>query len=83
MRTLEFDGQEYEYDETALESYSVVEGITLGTEDIAGFFRAVKRIFAGKSTEYAERLGDSQQRMGELVAAVFNDAAEASRAVKN
>lgn len=83
MRTVEFEGQEYEYDETALECYSVVEGITLGMEDLAGFFRAIKRIFAGKSTEYAKRLDDSQAKMGELVAAVFNDASANASAVKN
>lgn len=83
MRTVEFEGKQFEYDETALERYSVVEGITLGTEDLAGFFRSLRAIFAGRSTEYAEMLGDSQTKMGELVAAVFGDAAEESRAVKN
>ena len=83
MRSVEFEGNTYEYDEKALERYSVVEGITLGMENVQGFFWAVREIFAGKSTEYAKRLGDSQAKMGELVAAVFQDAADQSRAVKN
>ena len=83
MRSIEFEGGEYEYDETALERYSVIEGITLGTEDLAGFFRAIRAIFAGRTAEYSARLGDSQAKMGELVAAVFADAAESSRAAKN
>ena len=83
MRSIEFEGQTFEYDETALERYSVIEGITLGVEDMSGFFRSLRAIFAGNSTKYAAMLGDSQIKMGELVAAVFSDAAERSEAVKN
>lgn len=83
MRSIEFEGHEFEYDEGALERYSVVEGITLGTEDLGGFFKSLRAIFAGRSTEYAVVLGDSQVKMGELVAAVFQDAVARSETAKN
>lgn len=84
MRSVEFEGKEYEYDETALKRYRVIKLITRGESEPAGFFDALEILFAGRDVEYAEALGgDEQKKMGELVAAVFQQEAAQDRAVKN
>lgn len=66
---VEFEGQEYEYDPTALKSYSVIKAVSNPSNPTA-FFGAFERIFCGNDVEYAERLGDSLEDMARLVAAV-------------
>lgn len=70
---LEFEGDTYEYDPSALKSYSVVKAVSNPNEP-ARFFGAFEKIFAGRDVEYAERLGDSMEDMARLVAAVAEDA---------
>lgn len=71
--TIEFDGQEYEYDPTALKSYTVIKAVSDPSNPKA-FFGAFERIFCGNDVEYAERLGDSLEEMARLVAAVADAA---------
>ena len=80
MRTIKFDGQEFEYDETALKDYGVQKGLALGMDNVPRFFRAVEKVFAGKDEEYAEKLGGD---LTQLTKAVFEDAAASEVEVKN
>lgn len=68
-----FDGEEYEYDPAALKSYSVIKAVSNPNEPMR-FFGAFEKIFKGKDVEYAERLGDSIEKMAELVALIAEDA---------
>jgi hypothetical protein len=70
MKTLQYDGMTFEYDERAPKRYSVQKALALGESDPAGFYGALDRIFAGRSDEYAERLGDDSERMLALLDAV-------------
>lgn len=63
MKTVQFDGQTFEYDERAPKRWSVQKALALGESDPAGFYGALDKIFAGRSDEYAERLGDESDRM--------------------
>ena len=63
MKTVQFDGQTFEYDERAPKRWSVQKALALGESDPAGFYGALDKIFAGRSDEYAERLGDESERM--------------------
>ena len=80
MRSIEFEGQTFEYDETSLKDYAVQKALSLGTEDMPRFFRAIERIFTGKDVEYSEAVGGD---ITELIKAVFADATAASAEVKN
>ena len=70
MKTVQFDGQTFEYDERAPKRWSVQKALALGESDPAGFYGALDKIFAGRSDEYAERLGDDSERMLALLDAV-------------
>lgn len=70
MNTVQFEGEAYEYDERAPRRWSVQKALALGESDPAGFYGALDRIFAGRSDEYAERLGDDSERMLGLLDAV-------------
>jgi hypothetical protein len=63
VKTVQFDGQTFEYDERAPKRWSVQKALAMGESDPAGFYGALDKIFAGRSDEYAERLGDESERM--------------------
>lgn len=69
MAKIEFEGNKYEYDPSALKKYSVIKALS-GTSDPAGFFAAFDKVFKGKADEYAERLDDSLEKMAELLNAI-------------
>ena len=70
MKTVQFEGEAYEYDERAPKRWSVQKALALGESDPAGFYGALDKIFAGRSDEYAKRLGDDSERMLGLLDAV-------------
>lgn len=79
LATVEFKGETYEYDPTALKSYAVLKAIT-NPANPAGFFKAIERLFAGHDVEYAEKLGGDFEEIGALITAISEQEGEA---VKN
>ena len=67
MKTLQYDGMTFEYDERAPKRYSVQKALALGASDPAGFYAALDKIFCGHSDEYTERLDDDADKMLELL----------------
>lgn len=67
MKSIQFEGETYKYDERAPKRWSVQKALALGDRDPAGFYDALDAIFAGKSDEYAQRLGDDADKMIELL----------------
>lgn len=63
MKTVQFEGSTFEYDERAPKRWSVQKALALGESDPKGFYGALDKIFCGRSDEYAERLGDDSERM--------------------
>ena len=62
-KTINFEGYEVEYDDSAVHSWSVQRGLT----DPSRQFDAFDRILCGKADDVAERLGDSVERMTDLL----------------
>lgn len=66
VKTIEFDGEAVEYDDSQLNRWSVQKKLI----DPAGQFEALDEILCGKSDEVAQRLGDSMERMTELLSRI-------------
>lgn len=69
-KTIEFEGQKFEYDEKALADYKTIKRIARGAVDPAGFFDAFETVFVGRDEEYADMLDGSIEKMGLLLNAV-------------
>ncbi len=65
-KTIDFDGATIEYDDAKLNSWSVQKRLVTA----AGQFEAMDEILCGKSDEVAQRLGDSMERMTELLSRI-------------
>lgn len=77
MRSIEYEGQTYEYDETCIFSYGWQKQLT--SDDPAKNFRAAERLFCGHDEEVAERLGGSMEAMAELMKAIMGDNGKAAK----
>lgn len=78
MRTIEYEGQTFEYDETCLLSYRWQKQLT--SDDPTKNFRAAERLFCGKDDEVAERLGDTMEGVALLMKEILS---QNGRAAKN
>lgn len=73
----QFDGGEYVADSSITESYAKMKKIAAAADkDVSSrnpsiVFDVFSLIFGGRDDEYAERLGDSMEKMGELMAAAM------------
>lgn len=74
MIDFEFEGNTYQADASVMKDYRVMKGVACVATNPAGFFAAYELIFAGKDEEYAEMLGGSVAKMGELSTAAFEAA---------
>lgn len=75
MRTIEFRGIEFEYDDHCTKSYKWQKKALSG--DMGRALTAIEDLFAGRDEEYAEKLGDDAEAMQELIASVVADTNEA------
>lgn len=79
MRTIEFKGHEFEYDETCTKSWKWQRAVASG--DVARSVGAIDRLLCGRSDEYADvlsgneggsdELDESMDDMTELVQAIM------------
>jgi hypothetical protein len=67
MKSLQFEGKTFKYDERAPKRWSIQKALAIGAEDPKGFYGALDKIFAGRSDEYAEMLDDDADKMLELL----------------
>lgn len=77
MRSIEHDGQTFEYDESCIFNYGWQKQVV--SEDASKNFKAAERLFMGKDEEVAERLGGSMEAMGELIKAIMQDNGRAAK----
>lgn len=54
---VEFEGEQYECDASALRDYAVIKAISKADVAPAKYFDALERVFAGRDEEYAEKVG--------------------------
>lgn len=66
MKSIQFEGHTFKYDERAPKRWSIQKAMAMGDSNPAAFFEALDKIFLGKSDEYAETLGDDADKMLEL-----------------
>lgn len=76
IKTIEFDGIEFEYDADAIVNYKLTKAITNVAKDPMGYFDAMGIIFCGRDDEYAEKLGGSSMKLAELYGACVNENAQ-------
>lgn len=69
---IEYKGNVYAYDPTALKSYTVIKAVS-NPNNPEKFFSAFERIFCGKDMEVAEMLGDSLEEMSNLIMAITKE----------
>ena len=79
MAKVTFEGNEYEYDERELMDYRNIKRIAKASTDMAGFFDAFAAIFCGHDEEYADMLGGSIEKMGELYAAAADNEGQTAK----
>ena len=70
MKTINFEGNAFTYDEAATKKWSVQKGLSMGSTDPAKFYEALDKLLAGRSDEYAETLGDDADKMLDLIKAI-------------
>lgn len=75
--TIEFEGNTYEYNVAATKSYKVLKSLATAAEEPARLFSAFDIIFNNKADEYAESLGDSVEKLSELMSAIIAQDAQA------
>lgn len=67
----EFEGEGFEVNSDRINSYKTMKAIAKAKDDPACMFTVLEAVFDGKDEDYAERLGGSMEKMGELVAAAI------------
>lgn len=77
MRTIEYDGQTFEYDERCIFDYGWQKQMT--ADEPQKNFRAAERLFCGKDEEVAESLGGTMEAMAELMKAIMADNGKAAK----
>lgn len=65
-----FEGEMFEVNPAAARSYTVIRGVTFGG---AGLFEALDALFAGRTDEYAARLGDDFEQLVNLAAEALGE----------
>lgn len=71
MRSIEFRGKTFEYDETRTKSYKWQKKLAAGGQE--GAMSALEDLLCGRDEEYADMLDDDAEAMQELVAAMVAD----------
>ena len=81
MRTIEFKGHEFDYDETVTKSWKWQKAVASG--DVARSVGAIDRLLCGRSDEYADvlsghdpgsdELDESMDAMTDLVQAIMTE----------
>ena len=69
MKTIEFRGHEFEYDEKVPKSWKFQRALAKMPEQEQVFF-AADAVLLGRADEVAEALGDDIDAMGELLTAI-------------
>lgn len=69
MPTIEFRGEEFEYDVKPLKSWKFQRALARMDEE-SKIFESADAILCGRADEAAERLDDDIEAMGELLAAI-------------
>jgi len=64
----EYKGEKYEADDSLLKSYVKLKHLAQAKNDPTKAFEVFSDLFAGHDEEYAEKLGDSMEEMGNLCA---------------
>lgn len=77
MRTIEYEGSTYEYDETCVFNYGWQK--QLASDEPQRNFRAVERLLCGKDEEVSEALGGTMEAMMGLVKAILDDNGRAAK----
>ena len=75
MRTIEFKGHTFEYNEGCTLSYTWQKGVTSGNPQRV--FKCFEDLFCGKDEEYSELLGGSIDDMAALALACVEDLQQA------
>lgn len=75
IKTIEFEGKTFEYDEEMATDYEVIKGVVCATSNPAGFFKSIELVFVGKDAEYARELGNDLGKLGELLTLVIETSA--------
>lgn len=73
LKKIVFEDAEYEYDPKVAVSYVTMKRVARAAKDPAAFFDVAEAIFAGRDEEYAVMLGDSTEKVGELIAAIISN----------
>lgn len=66
-----FEGDVYEVNGDQLNDYKTLKAIAKAKQEPAYMFTILETIFDGRDEEYADRLGGSMEKMGELIAAAI------------
>jgi len=86
MRTVEFKGHEFTYDERCMKSYKWQKAMNSGDAERSS--RAIARLFAGRDEEYADVLSENDDpdeldsamdAMAELLGAVLEDMGQSAK----
>lgn len=75
MRTVEFEGNKFKYDEKCVKSYKWMKGATSG--NLTKLYQCFERLFAGHDEEYADLLDDDNEKMQELITKCIEDMGQA------
>ena len=79
MVTFEFEGKQFEADDSVLTDYEFVCDILTADEDPKALVRCFRAAFAGRDKEYARTLGGKFQKMGELLVAAVQSVGDAAK----
>lgn len=77
MRTIEYEGQTFEYDESCIFDYGWQK--QLAADEPSKNFRAAERLFCGKDEEVAERLGGTMEGIALLMKEIIADNGKAAK----
>lgn len=67
----EFEGKRFDVNPDCVNSYKTMKAIARVENDPKCMFDVLEAIFDGKDEEYAEAVGGSMDKMGELIAAAI------------
>lgn len=79
MKTIEFEGHEFEYDPAMARSYKNIKLMARAKKDPTLFFDVAESVFCGKDEEYASVLNDDFDLFGKLVGAVFDNEGDSAK----